>query len=279
MGVDVIQPRRSGIVARPVEAWRYRRFVPYFGRVFVQKRYQRTLLGWLWLPLRPAVGIASRVTVFGGLLGVATGHVPYLLYFVVAQGAWQLFAESAYWATRSLELSRSTLRRVYVPRLVPLISSSVPSLAEFAVYIGMALSIAGYYIVRDGALYLKFGANTLLLIPGVLMILLSGISIGLWMSAYGAKARDVRFGLSYVLSFWYFLTPVIYPIRAIPTPYRPFANLNPMLEPVELVKRGLLNTGQVGAHALAYSLAVIAAVFMSGLWFFSRVEAASLDGA
>ena len=84
----------------------------YFGRRFVEKRYARTHLGWLWLILRPALVVVSRTLIFGGVLAIASGKVPYTLFFLVASAVWNLFAETTYWATRSLELNRGVLGKM-----------------------------------------------------------------------------------------------------------------------------------------------------------------------
>ena len=58
--------------------------------------------------------------VFGGILGVGVPGIPYLLYFAVTLGVWVVFSQTAYLQTRSLEITRSEVRRLYVPRLIPL---------------------------------------------------------------------------------------------------------------------------------------------------------------
>jgi lipopolysaccharide transport system permease protein len=261
------------------ELWRRRALLGYFGRRFVAKRSSRTWLGLLWLPLRPALTLGTRLLVFGGVLKVTAGHVPYPLFFIIASSAWQLFAESAYWSTRSLELHRRELRQMYVPRLVPLFSAMVPALLDFMIYLGFATIAAGYYVVVDHHSYITIGPETPLALAGIALTLALGLSIGLWTSHLAARSRDIRFGLAYVLGFWYFLTPVIYPISTIPESWRRLANLNPVLQPVELIKRGLLGTGQVTLHALLVTFAFILVTFVGGMWFFLKAEQASSDDA
>jgi lipopolysaccharide transport system permease protein len=261
------------------ELWQRRALFGYFGRRFVAKRSSRTWLGLLWLPLRPALTLGTRLLVFGGVLQVTAGRVPYPLFFIIASSAWQLFAESAYWSTRSLELHRRELRQMYVPRLVPLLSAVVPALLDFVIYLGFAGIAVVYYAAKDHHSYIEIGPDTPLALAGVALTLALGLSIGLWTSHLAARSRDIRFGLAYVLGFWYFLTPVIYPISTIPQRWRPLANINPVLQPVELIKRGLLGTGQVTLHALLVTLAFIAVTFVGGMWFFSRAERATSDDA
>ena len=88
-----------------------------------------TILGKAWIFLRPLVPLFVRVFVFGALLQVGgTAKVPYFLFVAVGTAAWELFASSLMWATRSLQLNGSILARLYVPRLILPIASMVPGL-------------------------------------------------------------------------------------------------------------------------------------------------------
>ena len=94
------------------------------------------------MPLRPALALGTRILVFGGLIGIATGKTPYPLFFVVATAAWSLFFEAAYWSTRSIELNRKLMPRVYVPKLTLILAAAIPALLEFAIMALFALGAA-----------------------------------------------------------------------------------------------------------------------------------------
>ncbi|MGH2837702.1 MAG: ABC transporter permease [Thermoleophilaceae bacterium] len=275
--VRVIEPRQPGVLERFVEAWRYRSLVRFFGRRFIEKLYLRTWLGWLWIPLRPIADLGSRVFVFGGLLGVGVAGVPYLLYVLVGMSAWELFDRTAYWATRSLELNRRFLRRIYIPRLTLLAGAIFPSLLNYGIYFLLTLIAVGCYAIADGELYLEFGVDSLLVPAGLTLLVLLALSIGLWLSVYGAQARDVRFGLSYALTFWFFVTPIVIPLSQIPDGYRPIVEINPVTGPMQMVKRGLFGGEPVPTLALVSTVVAIALIGGLGTWFFSRSESAALD--
>lgn len=275
--VRVIEPRQPGVRERIAEAWRYRRLVSYFGRAYIEKSYKKTWLGWIWIPLRPILNVGTRVVVFGGLLGAPSGGKPYLLFFLVGTSAWQLFSQTALWSTRSLEMSRRVLKRVYVPRLTALVASLAPSGLNFLLYAAMTALAVAYYVVADDAFHLELGAETAVTLVGLLLAVAVALAMGLWLSIFAAQARDVRFALGYVLSVWFFLTPVIYPLSAVPDRFQGIASLNPLTAPVELVRYGLLGAGEVPTLALAICVGFIAVVGAPGLWFFNRSEAAALD--
>jgi lipopolysaccharide transport system permease protein len=275
--IRVIHPRQPGPIERIREFWQYRQLTIYFGRRLLEKLYRRTWLGWWWIPLRPVISIGSRVFVFGGLLGVPSEGVPYLLFFVVGLTGWQLFSYTLFWATRSVEQGQGVLRRVYVPRLTCLLGSLVPSGVNFLLYVLIAIIIVIFYLIADGVLYVQFGLGSLLVIAGLFLCMMIALSIGLWTSIYGAQARDVRFGVNYGLSFWFFLTPVIYPLSEVPAGLSTAANLNPVTAPLEMIRLGLFGAGEVTTVGVVSSLVTIAVIGGTGLWFFNRSEAAALD--
>jgi len=277
--VRTIAPREAGLLNVWREFWRYRRLLSFFGRRFLLKRFANTWLGWLWLPLRPAAILSTRILVFGGLIGISTGRVPYPLFFVVATAAWMLFWETTYWSSRSLELNRRLLPYVYVPKVTVILAAIIPSLVEFGMYVGFAVFGTVYYYIRADYFYLDIGWRTLLVPAGLALIALLGLGAGLLTASAGARARDVRFSLGYVLGFVYFLTPVIYPISAVPNKWRPLAELNPVTGAMEMVKDGLFSSShELSTDAILVTVIAVFVLWVPGLWLFDRREVGLLHG-
>src|SRR5438874_183627 len=78
--VRVIEPWRSGVRHRLVDLWHDRGMLPYYGKQYVERRYRNTWLGWIWLPLRPILTVASQVLFFGSFLQVGGGDRPYIIF-------------------------------------------------------------------------------------------------------------------------------------------------------------------------------------------------------
>lgn len=275
----VIEPRRPGILHLWREFWRYRLLIPYFGKGYLQKRLSRTWLGMLWLPIRPGFNLATRIFVFGGLVGISTGSVPYSIFFIVATAAWQLFYETAYWSMRSVEMNRKLLARVYVPRLVIITSALIPATVDFLVNMSFAILAVLYYVVRaPHTFYLEFGLHSLLVPAGLALMCLLGLGVGLLLGGAGARARDIRFGIHYFFQFLYYLTPILYPISLIPNKAKPFAELNPMTGATEMVKDGLFRAHELSVNAVWVSLAWVLLIWVPGVWLFDRSQVGALDG-
>ncbi|MCP9485404.1 MAG: ABC transporter permease [Gaiellaceae bacterium MAG52_C11] len=271
--IRVLESRRPGILNALGELWRYRRFILYFGRRFLTKRYARTWLGLLWLPLRPILNVSTKLLVFGGIVGLTAGNTPYPVFFLLLSAAWVLFSESALWSARSLDMNRGLLREVHIPRLVVIVSAIVPSTIDFLISLGLGVLALGYYYARVQTLYLELTWWSPLSIGAALILLaLLGIGVGLVTASAGARARDIRFGLTYGLGFAYFLTPVIYPFEAIPDAYKPLAQLNPVTGALEIFKLGLFPNEEVSPKAILVTIAAVFALWLPGLWLFQRRE-------
>jgi lipopolysaccharide transport system permease protein len=271
--ISVIEPRRPGFRPAITELWRYRHFNRYFGGQLIRKRYWQTWLGLAWLPLRPTLNVGLKLLVFGGILGVSSGRTPYPVFFLVASAAWQFFSEALHWSSRSLYVSRNLLRSVHVPRLVVVSSAIYPSLIDFGISLVLAGAGLAYYLVRAHTLYIDVTLRTPLLVgAGMVLMMLLAIGVGVVVAAAGARARDVRFMLGYFLNFLYYLTPVIYPFSEIPNKYKPIAELNPLVGPIELFKSGLFSTEVVSANALIVTGVAVVMLWGPGLWFFQRQE-------
>lgn len=251
--------------------------VVWFGRAVVERMYANTRLGWWWLPLRPILSVVPRALIFGGVLKAPSNGTPYLLFFLIGTAAWEVFFRGWYIGTRSMQMFARYLKRMYLPRMIPLVASSASGLAEFVLYAGFGVFVVAYYTIHDHSFPLHLGVHTLLLPVAVIMIVALGLSLSLWTSVPGMHGRDTRWGVRAVLHVWLLLTPVIYPLSAVPASFKTAAECNPMTTPMEMVRKAVLGRGEVTLTGLVVTLGTIAVVGSLGLIFFNRSEATSVD--
>jgi lipopolysaccharide transport system permease protein len=272
-----IEPRAAGFVPRAREIWRYRRLAAFFGLKALQKLYARTKLGWVWLIIRPLFPLLVKAVVFGSILAVPSEGVPYFLFLVTSTTIWELLATAVMWGTRSLELNRGLIRQVYVPRLILPFSMITPALLTFVLHLLVLFGAIVWYRIADGQNYLAGGVNVLWAVLAVGMTLALALAVSFFTSVPAMGARDVRFTLGYVLGFWVFMTPVMYPLSAVPENWRFWMLLNPMTPIVEAFKFGMLGIGEIYQWALAASALTIIVAFGGGVLFFVRAEADAAD--
>jgi lipopolysaccharide transport system permease protein len=273
----VIDASLVGIRERLSEFWRYRRVLSYFSTKAVKGMYQGMTLGVFWLFARPLLPIAISAFVFGRLLQVASDGVPYFLFFLTGSCTWMLFERGLLMVSRSFSQASSLLKKVYFPRLIAPFAAVLPALVNFAIYTGLLIAAAAYYLVVDGRWYLVLGPQLLFGATAIALTVFFTVAVGLWTSVWMAQFPDLKFGLRYVTRFWFYATPVIYPMSQVPPEHRWLLYVNPMAPLVETFKWATLGVGELPVVPLLTSSVVIALVFIGGVWYFGRTEAEAVD--
>jgi lipopolysaccharide transport system permease protein len=274
----VIEPRGQNFANRFREIWIYRRLFIYFGTRAVQRLYRNAALGKLWIFIRPLLPITIRVLVFGGVLSVASpGEVPYFLFVTVGSSIWDLFSNCLSWATRSLQVNRGFLGRVYFPRIIVPIATMAIAFVNFFIMMGVLAIALLYYWVTAGQLYLAPPGHLLWALAAVVVGVTMALAVGLWTAPLNAQYRDVRFTLAYVLEFWALLTPVLYPLSKIPQKYHWIVFINPMAGVVQAFKWGVLGIEELNTTVFAIDIGITLIVLMGGIWYFTSVEGQAID--
>jgi len=277
----VIEPARVGLIARAEELWRYRRILWFFASRRISERYEDATLGRFWMFAQPLAPILISTLIFGSMLQVPSEGVPYFLFFLAGMSCWRIFERGVLRVTRSLDQNRGLIKKVYFPRLIAPISSAAPALAEFGVFFALLVVTCIYYFVKDGVFYLRLGPQLLVGVLAVAMAAFLSISVGLWTSVMQVRHKDVQFSIRYFMQLWHYVTPVIFPLsellKVLPPQLHFVAYLNPMSPVVEMYKWGVLGIGHVSLISVLTGVLMSLAIFGSGVVYFNRSEAASVD--
>jgi len=253
------------------QSWESRHLFLALGGRLLSIRFARTKLGRAWFVIRPVMEIFGMSLLFGGILAVSpAANVPYMIFLVFGMAGWRFFQYATYWSTLSFDRYGRLLRKLDFPLMPVPIASTAIAISYLAVYMAIGAALLAYYLVVDGKLYLEVGPKLFLALFGFALCFLFSWGIGMFTSVWNAHTRDVRFVIRYVLQFWFFLTPVVYPLSQIPSAYQTLAQANPMAAPIDMIKEGLLGIGQVDPWAVLWSVGVILTVCTGGIWFFSR---------
>lgn len=273
----VIEPRSLGVGARLREVWRYRHLFSYFARQTMLDVLRQSPLSWLWLLLRSGTPILLTALVFGEIGRFPSGGVPYLLFLVVGMTAWNLFEFSLLAATRSMNMYARVVTRLYFPRVILPPVSTMEALIRLAILLGLMLFVALYYLLMQGQWYLDSGPRLPIAGATLLLAWLLAVAFGLWTCVLEAPSRDVRYSVRYFLRFWFFLTPVLYPLSAVPERWQWLIALNPLTGVVETFRWSLLGQAELPLTGLGISFITLFVVGVGGLLFFARAESRMLD--
>jgi lipopolysaccharide transport system permease protein len=256
--------------------WTFRGLVRFLAVRTLQKIYRRTILGWLWLIIRPLFPLALRVIIFGGLLGVTSDGIPYFLFLLAGTVAWDLFALGLMRGTRGLEM-HGDIQDVYVPRLIMPLGGMAPAFVDLAINIGVLVLTATYFSVRDGRAYVLIGPPLLYAVAALLLAALFAFAIVLFTAVWSEETKDVRFAVVQLMGIWYLLTPVLYPMSAVPEAWRTWMLLNPMAAIVNAFKYGLLRVGDPHLAEFAISAMIVFALLAVAIRYFADRDAAVMD--
>jgi ABC-type polysaccharide/polyol phosphate export permease len=137
--LSVIAPWRPGVWPRFQELWDYRSVILWMGKEFILKRYRRTYLGALWIPLRPGMDILTQTLIFGGLLQVGSGDRPYFIFIAFGRAGWIIFDRALHWSARSVKFANAVTRGAYAPRSLVTAATVFPTMLDFLLYSMIAI--------------------------------------------------------------------------------------------------------------------------------------------
>jgi lipopolysaccharide transport system permease protein len=268
--LTVVRPAAGWIRLNLGELWEYRELIYFLIWRSLKVRYKQTVLGAVWAILQPFLTMVVFSIFLGRLARVPSDGLPYPLFVYCGLVPWLYFTSSLSQASNSLIEHERMLTKVYVPRLsLPLAAVAnglVDLLLSFTVLIGMMVY---YHVAPTPAL----AALPLF----VLLAAATALGAGLWLAALNVQYRDVRFTLPFLIQFWLFSTPVVYPSSLLPEPWRTLYGINPMAGVVEGFRWALLGTTAASHSLLVVSTITVAVVLVGGLYYFRRTETTFAD--
>ena len=133
----LIRPGSGRIGPRLAEVWRHRELLLFLAWRDLRVRYRQTALGVAWAILQPVLTMLILSIIFGRLVGVPSGGVPYPLFALAGLLVWQLFSFALTSSAGSLVANERLMTKIYFPRLVLPIASVLSGLVDFA--LGLAI--------------------------------------------------------------------------------------------------------------------------------------------
>lgn len=270
-GVHRIQPSRWIVPVDFRELWRYRELVRFFVLRDAKSRYRQTYLGPAWAILRPLLTIVVFSVIFGGLANIKTGtDIPYPLWVTPGVLAFSYVATALTNTSTSLVTNANVITKVYFPRLYVPLSTALTPIIDFVIGLVVLLGLFLYY--RHAPSW------HIVFLPAFLALAaLIVVGVGLWLSSFTARYRDVVFGVPFLVQIWQYATPVIYPVSFIPQQYQWLLYLNPFTAVVAGFRWSLLGVSFGSIWALVASISIALGVTATGLFVFKRTERIMVD--
>lgn len=231
----------------------------------IRARYQQSALGWLWAVIQPAAVAAIYTVIFSFIVPINTGGIPYAVFSYAAVIPWTFLAASLADMTISLVGNMDLVSKIYFPREALPIAAMAARLMDFgiaAVLLLVLMVVFGIPLFHVSWLFLP----VIVLIQVVLVM-----GLGLACAAANVFYRDVQSLITLGLQIWFYASPIIYPLTAVPEKYQQYYFLNPMVGIIEAYRDVLIYNRFPGAYLL-FSAFIALAIFLLGYRFFKKVE-------
>jgi ABC-type polysaccharide/polyol phosphate export permease len=229
----------------------------------IRQRYRRSRLGQFWITLAMAITIVTLGFLYAYLFHQSLKlYLPYLgTGFVV----WGLISSIVLEGCTVFIASEGYLRQVPMPKSVFVHRMLVRNVVTF---LHNMIIIPPLYVIFD----VPLGVMQLLALPGLILLLLNGIWVGLALGTVCARFRDMPQIMTSLIQVAFYLTPVMYPKVQLPEKWRWLFRLNPFQDFLDIVREPLLGNPPP-LDAWAISLGITVAGFAVTAVFFSRFRA------
>ena len=210
---------RFQAVVEAQELYRYRSLVRNLVSRDLKVRYKRSALGFIWVTLNPLLTTVVLSIAFWFLFGPSQPNYP--AFVLGGLIIWNLFAQGSVAAMSGLVGNGATLRRMYIPPSVFVVSAIGSAL------VNLFFTVIPFFLIAL-ALKAPLSFTWLYVFVACIQVTLFTLGIGLIVSTMVVFFNDVYEMYLVLLTAFNYLTPVFYPISILPPWLRALENYNPM---------------------------------------------------
>ncbi len=266
----VIEPG-MGIKHYWLDVWKYRELLAFLTWRDILVRYKQTVIGVAWSVIRPFLTMVIFTIVFNKLAKLTSTGAPYPIMVFAAMLPWQLFATSLTESGNSLVGNTNLITKVYFPRIIIPASAVIVSLVDFLISFLLLIVLMLWY---------RFFPNwKMLALPFFLSFaLFTALGVGFWLSALTVKYRDFRYVVPFIVQLGLYISPVGFSSNVVPEKWRLLYSLNPMVGVIDGFRWAIIG-GDTKFYWPGFALSVIltAVLFVSGFWYFRKMERSFAD--
>lgn len=231
----------------------------------VKVRYKQTALGVTWAVLQPLLTVVVFTLFFNRVANISSGTIPYPVFSLAGLVPWLFFVGALTLSSASLVASANLLTKVYFPRLVIPIATTLTGLPDFLIGFALLLIVMAAYGVVP--------VVWIVLLPLIFLIVLAAaLGVSFWLSALNVTYRDVRYIVPIAAQLWLLATPIAYPVSGLRSPWNVLLGLNPMAGAVDAFRWALVGGPAPPVGMVALSAAVALALFVGGAYYFRGME-------
>jgi lipopolysaccharide transport system permease protein len=254
--------------------WRFRGFIVASAKREFATRYRGTQLGILWPVVHPLSLVVIYTLIFSEVMkSRLAGHdspFAYSIYLTAGFIAWALFSDLLGRSTGIFVQNATLLKKVNVHKL------ALPAIAAIGALINAGILLACFlaFLAVSGEMP---GAPLAAVVPVLAVTTLFAMSLGLVLATVNVFYRDVEHTILLVLQFWFWVTPIVYPVAALPQWLADALRWNPMWPLARAMQDIFVENRFPDWASLAYPLVISIALVFLARAIFERLAAELVD--
>ena len=272
----IVKPKSSWFEFNFKEIWRYRDLLYMFVKRDIVSTYKQTILGPLWFFIQPILTALTFTIIFGNIANLSTDDKPKFLFYLAGTTCWNYFADCLNSTSGTFINNASIFGKVYFPRLISPLSVVISSVLKFLIQFLLFIGVFIVMYFNDANLQPN---KLMLLIPFLVLLMgIMGLGLGVIVSSFTTKYRDLRFLISFGIQLFMYITPVILPLSQFKGIMKKVVMANPMTPIIETFKAAFLGVPKdYSVNGLFYTTIFTVVVFCLAILIFNKVEKSFMD--
>lgn len=280
----IIKPKNKLFDLHLKDTYKYRDLIFLFVKRDFVSKYKQTILGPLWAIIQPLLTTVVFTVIFGNLANLTTMDItttektviPGFLFYMVGTICWSYFSTVVNSTSTTFLTNQAIMGKVYFPRLVSPISTTISNLISLGIQMVMFVVIWIFYLIK-GSTDLQPSMYLFMLPLLVLQMMMLSMGFGIIVSSLTTKYRDLAMLVGFGLQLWQYASPIAYGLQLIPERYMSLYMLNPVTPIVTTMRYAFFGVGyfNLGYYLISWVITIV--VFFVGLLLFNRIEKTFMD--
>ena len=226
------QGKHSFLVNALVAIQKYRFLIKQLVNRDFKAKYKRSILGVFWSFLNPLLNMLVQFVVFSNMFKFDIPNFP--VYLLCGNVIFSYFSEACGMSLVSVIGNAGLITKVYVPKYIYPLTRIISSM------VNMLISLIPLFVVAILSGLVPTKAYFLLPVP-LLCLAMFCLGLGMLLAAAMVFFRDVQFLWGVLTTIWMYLTPIFYPVSALPEAVQAVVKMNPLYFYVTFVRTCIID--------------------------------------
>lgn len=227
-------------------------------------RYNNSVLGFLWVLIKPFMIFTILHTVFSHFFGRGDGIPNYPLYLLLGIIIFQFFTEGTVNGLNSLLNKSGIILKVNFPKQIAVVGSTLIAIINFFIN----LCVFAVFTIIFGTNATFWSILYFLFIIALLYLLI--LTFSYFLSILYVRFRDLTHIWELSLQILFYATPIIYPMDFLKGMIYNIVAINPLTRVILSAREALIYGNVQFVKSNLILLAIIVPLFFLSKWYFEK---------